>query len=269
MSVVTAGILPHGEALIPGFIEEGNIEEFKRLRNSLRIASRIILQKNPDTIVIATPHNLRIKDHIGVIASENCAGSLSSGRKTVKVSVRTDLELAEAIYQESYKNNIHVVKVNYGTDSGPLSCMPLDWGTVVPLFFLGCSHKVVILTPSRELPLSELVDFGKIVRSASDRIGRRIAFIASADQAHTHDKSGPYGFDKTAEQYDIIIQKIVKQAKLDRLLGLPLKMIQKAKPDGLWQMLILHGALSEGKYRTVFSYYGRPSYYGMLVAVLS
>jgi aromatic ring-opening dioxygenase LigB subunit len=147
--------------------------------------------------------------------------------------------------------------------------MPLDWGTIVPLFFLGSSHKVLVLTPSRELPLSELVDFGKIVRSASERLGRRIAFVASADQAHAHDKSGPYGFNKAAERYDTIIQEIVKQANLDRLLDLPLKMIQKAKPDSLWQMLILHGALSEGKYRTVFSYYGRPSYYGMLVAVLS
>src|SRR5579884_1454023 len=70
MSVVTAGILPHGAALIPGFTEEGSVEEFRRLRNSLRIASKIILRKNPDTIVIATPHNLRIKDHIGVISSE-------------------------------------------------------------------------------------------------------------------------------------------------------------------------------------------------------
>jgi len=269
MTFVTGGILPHGSALIPGFNEEGNTEEFKRVRNAVRIASRIILQKNPDTIVVATPHNLRIKGHIGVISSENCAGSLSSDTKTIKVSVRTDLPLAEAIYQESYENNLHVVKVNYGTDSGPLSCMPLDWGTIIPLFFLGCSRKVVVLTPSRELPLVELVKFGKIVRLAAGKLRRHIAFIASADQAHAHTKSGPYGFDRAAKQYDMFVEELVKQARLDRLIDLPLQMVQKAKPDGLWQMLILYGALSERKYRTVFSYYGRPSYYGMLVAVLS
>ncbi|MEM0116907.1 MAG: hypothetical protein QXV32_00435 [Conexivisphaerales archaeon] len=269
MTVVTGGIFPHGSGLIPGFIEKGNRKEFVRLRRAAKKASELIHQKNPDTIVLATPHNLRIKGHIGIVVSENCGGSLSFHSKTVKISVTTDVNLANIIQEESLRRDLHAVSVNYGTDTGPLSSMPLDWGTVVPLYFLNKTRKIVLITPSRELPWKELVDFGMVVKSAAKRLRRRVAFIASADQAHTHSKDGPYGYDRAAKLYDELVLKLVEQAKLDRLLSFNPDLLQKAKPDSFWQMLILYGALHGVKYKTLFSYYGRPSYYGMLVAVLA
>lgn len=259
-------VFPHGSGLIPGFTERGDASEFERLRQAAEKASKLILGGDPETIIIATPHNLRIRGYIGIVNSENCSGKISSGKRVFKVSVSTDRELAEKIYEESLRKKLRVVLVNYGTDSGPLSCIPLDWGTIVPLYFLGTSKKIVLLTPSRELPWRSLVNFGKVVRSVADSMGRRTVFIASADQAHAHLKDGPYGYDEAAKIYDQYVNNYIRKSKLGLLLELPKQLIERAKPDSLWQMLILHGFMSKDRYKVSFSYYGRPSYYGMIVA---
>jgi len=58
----------------------------------------------------------------------------------------------------------------------------------------------------------------------------------------------------------------IKAGKLASVLKFPPSLIERAKPDSLWQMSMLAGALSvvrmDGK---VFSYQA-PTYYGMMCA---
>jgi aromatic ring-opening dioxygenase LigB subunit len=92
---------------------------------------------------------------------------------------------------------------------------------------------------------------------------KRVALIASADHGHAHDPDGPYGFDPAAAAYDAQVQEILASDRLDFL---PLaELVEPAKADSLWQLLVLQGAVGEAARADVLAY-AAPTYYGMLVA---
>ena len=57
---------------------------------------------------------------------------------------------------------------------------------------------IVIACVGSWLSRTDCVAFGQAIRQAATALGRRVAFVASADLAHTHDKDGPFGFDAAA-----------------------------------------------------------------------
>jgi aromatic ring-opening dioxygenase LigB subunit len=88
--------------------------------------------------------------------------------------------------------------------------------------------------------------------------------VASADHAHAHDPAGPYGFDEAAAAYDARFLELLRAEPLDFA---PLaELVQPAKADSLWQLLVLQGAVS-GPAELLA--YAAPSYYGMAVAVIA
>src|SRR5207244_13064488 len=96
----------------------------------------------------------------------------------------------------------------------------------------------------------------------------RIAVGASADHGHAHDPNGPYGFDPAAREYDELICELVRANGLQRLSDIPPELVERAKADSWWQMLILHGATSKG-WRGRLVSYEAPTYFGMLTAAYS
>lgn len=211
---------------------------------------------SPDVIIIATPHNLRLWKHIGIVFSEFSSGSINSESKRrapISVSAECDVKLAREIYSRAVDAGLPIVGANYGTFEGRTSDLPMDWGTLIPVhFFLGRKRdpKVVIITPSREIEIQQNFDFGRIVGEiANEKRDLRIAFVASADQAHTHKKSGPYGFHPSALAFDTLVQAAVSENNLKPLLNLDSKFLEDVKPDCIWQIAILEGCLSRFSYR--------------------
>jgi aromatic ring-opening dioxygenase LigB subunit len=154
--------------------------------------------------------------------------------------------------------------------SGEGSDVPMDWGALIPLWYMGARDsvkpRIVVIGPTREIPLSQLVELGRVIAEAADKSGKRIALIASADQAHAHDPDGIYGYDRAAEEYDRDIVSIVRDNRLERLLDFDLDFVERAKPDSLWQMLILYGASLVVPMKGSLISYDVPTYFGMLVA---
>ncbi len=267
MPLVAAAILPHGTASIPGFTEGKS--DFSAVTRGMEDAAFALEEQHPRTIVIASPHNLRIKDNMAVVTTENCGGTLEQGRKKLSLSWKCDLTFAKSLFSLAEKRGLPVVSVNYGTSGGPESRMPLDWGTLVPLWFLPRRVRTVLVTPSREIPWSALVSFGECIREAASRSRARVAFIASADQGHAHLKSGPYGFDKAAAEYDAMVVSMVEDGRLQELIHIKPDFIEKAKPDSFWQMLLLAGVLKGTGLETICCSYSCPTYYGMLSAAFA
>jgi aromatic ring-opening dioxygenase LigB subunit len=264
MPLVSAAILPHGGAAIPGF-KEGKAD-FSEVRRGMKEAVGMVMSREPQTVVIASPHNMRVENNMAIVTAENYAGKLEEGSRKVTVARKCDVGLAKSIYAIATKRRMPVVAVNFGTSSGPESKMPLDWGTMVPLWFFPRRVKVVVVTPSREIPWKDLMKMGECIGQASRLTPTRVSFIASADQAHAHSKSGPYGYDEAADEYDSRIVKLVKRDRLGSLMRFEPALIERAKPDGFWQMLILMGALKgKGLEPSCYSY-SCPTYYGMLSA---
>ncbi|MGB9133962.1 MAG: extradiol ring-cleavage dioxygenase [Candidatus Bathyarchaeia archaeon] len=271
MGIVYACVAPHGAEIIPKLAGR-QLEAFGETRKGMGILARAMGKHGAGTIVIATPHSLRLDRTIGVVTTEYSEGSLKAHGKSVKARFRCDRQLAQKIVQEARHTRLPVVGVNFGTSEGPSSCMPMDWGTLIPLWFLGIPQKregerrVVIVTPSREIPLVQLVSFGKAIAEAAETSSTKVAFVASADQGHAHDKEGPYGFSPASAKYDKLVIQAIKQNNLKRLLELDMKFVEDAKPDSLWQMAILTGIIEHVPMEARFVSYQAPTYYGMLCA---
>lgn len=270
MGVVLACIAPHGAEIIPE-LAGGMFEAFSETRTGMEELARAVKQKEPETIVLATPHNLRLEATIGVVTSEFTEGILEANNGSVRLRCKCDRKLARDVFENAKKLGLPVVGANYGTSEGEASCMPMDWGTLIPLWFLVGQNQpkpeIVIVTPSREIPLLSLVAFGGAIAETAEQSGRKIAFVASADQGHAHRADGPYGFNLASAEFDKMVKDAVLKDDLKSLLSLSPQFVEDAKPDSLWQLAILQGILERVEMTGRLLSYQVPTYFGMLCAI--
>ena len=269
MPLVYACIAPHGGEIVPA-LAGNKLKLFSPTRKGMRTLAAAMKEASPDTIVLASPHNLRIHKHIAVVTAENSSGRTAEGRREISMRAKCDVEFAAELAEAGEAAGLPVVAANYGVFEGPLSDMAMDWGTMVPLwFFLRGTRprrRVVIVTPSREIPLAQNAEFGRLIAETAERGKKRVAFVASADQAHRHQKSGPYGFDKRAAVYDRQVVALIRHDKLEGILKMAPSFVDGARPDSLWQMAMLVGAMSVVPMKAELVSYQVPTYYGMLCA---
>ena len=246
------------------------MEAFSLTRRGMRKLAAQMAEAKPESIVIASPHNLRLHRHIGVVLSENSTGTVSEGGASVALGAKCDVGLAWKILDAAERSGLPAVGANYGTFEGPLSDLAMDWGTLIPMWFFlkekKLGSKLVVVTPSREIPLRKNFEFGRTVARVAEKSRRRIAFVASSDQAHAHKKDGPYGFSEKASVYDGLVVDAIRGGRLKSIMRFPRSLIDAAKPDSLWQMTILAGLLEEVRMTGELFSYQVPTYYGMLCA---
>jgi aromatic ring-opening dioxygenase LigB subunit len=269
MGIVYACIAPHGSAAIPKLAGD-KLEAFSETRRGMEELARQMKKHSPHTIIIATPHGLRLDHAIGIVTSQYSAGDLRDKGETVSTRFRCNRQLAQKIYQNARKAGLPVVAANYGTSEGPDSCMPMDWGVLIPLWFFGAQEKkkpqIIVVTPSREIPLTQLVEFGEVIARTVEKSKRKIAFVSSADQGHAHDKTGPYGFHPASREFDELVVRAIRENNLKQILSLDLQFVENAKPDSLWQIAILEGVLEHVPMKARFVSYQAPTYFGLICA---
>ena len=139
--------------------------------------------------------------------------------------------------------------------------MPLDWGALIPLWFMRAP--AVVVSPCRALSNEQHVRAGRVLAEATG--GRRVALIASADHGHGHTADGPYGFAGESAEYDRRVQELVETNDLGELAAWEAGFAVAAKADSFWQLLMLHGAIGDRFAPDLLSYEA-PTYYGMLTA---
>src|SRR6266705_5536465 len=272
MTLVYACIAPHGGEIIPELESKSMLGKFEETRTAMRVLARKMSTAHPHTIVIASPHNLRLMSRIAVVVSENSTGILrGSSNRSVSLRAHCDVDFGKIVVKQSEKAGVPVVGANYGTAAGSSSDMQMDWGTLVPLWFVlkeqKLKPKILILTPSREIPLRKNFAFGKLLgRLMNKDRKRRFVFMASADQGHAHSRTGPYGYSPEACKYDDFVLNAIRENNLKRILRLKPSFIEKAKPDSLWQMVILAGINEIVPLQSHLLSYEVPSYYGMACA---
>lgn len=233
--IVFAAIAPHGD-----------VDEPPELLAAMEELGHAFDAAAPEAAIVVTPHNVHIEGHFAVVTAAKV------GEHTV------DRELAAAVLDALRAESLPAVGVSYGGNDATQAEHPLDWGTEIPLHFMRAA-RIVVVCPARDRPLAEHIRAG----AALARLPGRLALIASADQGHAHAADGPYGFDPAAAEYDALAQEIVRSGHLD--FELLATLVEPAKADSLWQMLVLQGALGQETSLELLNY-SVPSYYGMLVA---
>jgi aromatic ring-opening dioxygenase LigB subunit len=268
VSLVFAAIAPHGGLAIEEACAPGEESVAIATRKGMQSLGRLFDAAKPEAVVIATPHNVHIAGALGVVVSGRVAGQLE-GAPDVALDVPTETRLAWSTLAAFAQAELPSVGISFGSNDPSTAVAPMDWGVLIPLWFMGGRREppvpVVVVTPARDLPPGAHVDAGRAISRAADASGLKVAFIASADHGHAHDPDGPYGFDEKARVYDELICEIVKGNELHRLVDIQPSLVERAKADSWWQMLMLAGATGDG-WRGRLVSYEAPTYFGMLTA---
>jgi aromatic ring-opening dioxygenase LigB subunit len=271
-SLVWAAIAPHGDlAIADAVAPEQRGLAAKTQKGMLGLRRRFWLA-DPASVVVLSPHNIHVEGNFAVVTSGSSQGSLDEGGQRLDLSVPTDRSLALAILASLKSAGLPAVGVSYGGNDPAEAVFPMDWGSLIPLWYLGRrkdgSLPTVIVAPARDRSPAEHVAAGAAIARAIAASAGRVALVASCDQSHVHAKDGPYGYHGRGAQFDQMVVEAVKGNDLGRLVDIDADFIEDAKPDAWWQMLMLHGALRESGpgWRAELLSYEAPTYYGMLCA---
>jgi aromatic ring-opening dioxygenase LigB subunit len=273
--LVFGAIAPHGGLAIPEACapEERDLAVATQ-RGMVELGARFDAAA-PRATVLFTPHNVHVEGALAVIVAARIEGSLGSwdpGMDHVRLAVEVDLELALAVRDQLREIDLPALGVSFGGNDPATAVMPMDWATLIPLWYLGARGAspppVVVVTPARELSAEAHVRAGAAVTVACERLGRRAAVIASADHGHGHRADGPYGFSAASKPFDDKVVEIVRFGRLEDLVRLDRHFVDEARADSWWQMLMLHGALAAagGGWQAELLSYEAPTYFGMLCA---
>jgi aromatic ring-opening dioxygenase LigB subunit len=269
--LVFAAIAPHGGLAIAEACSPAERPLAASTRAGMEHLGRLFTAARPEAVVVATPHNVHISNAMGVVVAGRVAGRLAGAPRSVALDVPAAADLAWLVLESMEWAAVPCAGVSFGANDPQGAVAPMDWGVLIPLWFMGGRHDppvpLVVVTPARDLSASAHIDAGAAIAEAAARSGLRVAFIASADHGHAHVEGGPYGYHTSADEYDALICDLITGDRLEELSNIPPEMVEEAKADSWWQMLMLHGATPGWTGRLIS--YEAPTYFGMLTAAYS
>ena len=276
MTLVFAAIAPHGGIAIAEACSPDERELAAATRAGMEELGRLFLAARPEVVVVATPHNVHIASSLAVIVAGRLKGRLNGVAPPVELDVPSETQLAWRVLESFAAAGLPSAAVSFGSNDPATAVAPMDWGVLIPLWFMGGRSEtpapVVVVTPARELAAADHITAGAAIAGAAAASGRRVAFIASADHGHAHREDGPYGFHPAAAEYDALVCDIVRTDRLERLAEIRRELVELAKADSWWQMLMLHGATAGAgraqgaQWKGTLLSYEAPTYFGMLTA---
>ena len=261
-------IAPHGGIAIAEACSPDEREVAASTRLGMEELGRRFDAARPDVAIVVTPHNVHISDALGVIVAGRVAGRLNGAHPPIALDLPSDPELAWGVVRAMVQADVPALAVSFGSNDPLTAVAPMDWGVLIPMWFMGGRSDppvpVVVVTPARGLAADDHVRGGAAIAAAAEASSLRVALIASADHGHAHLEEGPYGYHPAAAEYDALVRGLVVSNRLQGLRDVPAELVENAKADSWWQMLVLHGA-TQGWTGTLISYEA-PTYFGMMTA---
>jgi aromatic ring-opening dioxygenase LigB subunit len=267
--IVVGAIAPHGGIAVAELCSEADLPVAARTRAGLEELGRRFEAAAPEAIVVLTPHNVHIAGSMAVIVAGHLEGEVEDDGRSITLTCPVDVDLALTLLDGLEREGVSATSVSYGGNRPTEASMPMDWGALIPLWYMGGrsdpAPPVVLVSPARDISAQKHVAAGRVIAETAAATGKRVGLIASADHGHAHDPNGPYGFDPASADYDSQIVDIVRENRLADLLAIDPAFVITAQADSWWQMLALHGA-TDGAFDAELLSYEAPTYFGMLCA---
>ena len=247
MSILGAAAVPHPPIILPE-VGRGEEQKISATTAAYNEVARRIVELEPDTIIITSPHSIMYADYFHISPGEAAAGNMSQFRAPqVALAIDYDTDFARKLSADS---------MSHGVPAGILGerNSSLDHGTMIPLYFLQKAGLDFNRVKFLRIGLSGLsaaihYKFGQIISHAADELGRRIFFLASGDLSHKLKSDGPYGFVEEGPQFDSQVMENLSGADFLKLLTMNDKLCTRAAECGLRSFWIMAGALDKKSVR--------------------
>ncbi len=264
MAGITFGcIAPHPPLLFPD-VGRGSEREVKATREAMEKLGEQLAQNRPETVFVISPHGAYHNDAMGIATAKSSSGDMRSwGASGPDYYFENDLEAVTAIQEEASADNIPLRSIG---ESG----YELDHGVLVPIYFLAKGMSGASLVPLTFcwLPLERHFAFGRALRRAAEKLGKRVAIIASGDLSHRLIPSAPAGFHPDGKVFDEKLVEAIASYDVQAILNMDEELIEHAGECGLRSIAIMLGALEGLPVKSSVLSYEGPFGVGYLVAAL-
>ena len=272
MGIVGAFIFPHGSMILDPR-KKGISKRAINLHNEMKKIGKIINQLSPEIIFLTTPHSIALSHDFGIYLNKSASGTAEwngeHGEFSIEIRLSQELSTKLLNFLQDKKNAVQGISAYSSSVS-----VPLQWGEVVPLWFLKRQplnlEYIILSQPLSRLEhaksmITESISLGTHLKKFFESIDKRVALIISADLSHTHEKEGPYGFSEEAETFDRMIQDWAASLNSQILTEKIVPILDKAMCCGLIGFAILQGMIGNDNFKPNVLIREVPSYYGMMV----
>jgi len=240
-------LMPHPPVIIPE-VGKGAEKRVQKTIDALYECCEEIALQAPKTIVIITPHGPLINDCLTVMSKEKLEGNLSRfGAPMVSASLDIDTILTNEIVYYANLRKIPCLGLDdelafeYGISTS------LDWGALVPLYFILKKYREFKLVHVTVPMLSNevLYKFGMAIQEAikSKDSGYNLIIVCSGDLSHVLSVNGPYGYHPKGHVLDREVIELIKAGNVKGLLELDKDLVEEGKECGLRSLIIGMGTL--------------------------
>lgn len=237
MAILGAVQVPHPPLILP---EVGHGEE-KRIQSTIDAfdaAAKFIADLQPDTVIISSPHSILYSDYFHISPGPSAKGNMAQfGAPQLKFSCAYDEELVKAVETAAKEKNIPAGTLGNRQPD-------LDHGTMVPMYFLAkyCKTCKIVRLALSGFSLKEHYRVGMLIAETAEKLGRKIAWIASGDLSHKLTKEGPYGFNPAGPQYDKKIMEVMGSGNFADLFTFKDDFLEEAAECGHRSFVLMAGA---------------------------
>ena len=259
-SLVFAGIAPHPPIMVPEVGREA-IADVRSSIDAMAALTGRVIESEAETVILISPHAPLEPDAFVAYAGPELHADFANFRApTATVHAELDEELLKEITRAGAEQKFEVVRIRGD----------LDHGTAVPLYFLqryGWHGRVVALGYSF-LSNEDHLRFGSCIRAAIDKVGRRVAFIASGDLSHRLKPGAPAGYNLEAHLFDEEVVEAIRSNSTRRIVTIDQELRRTAGECGYRSMLVAIGVAQELESRCEVISYEAPFGVGYMVAQL-
>ena len=244
MPIIGAYMVPHPPMSVYEVGGTSTLQITKTINSYKEVAEEIASLK-PDTIVISSPHAPLYKDAFYLINGDRAKGDFGRfGAPKVSFDEKVDTEFVDKLRELSKDKYLVSDKKD----------VPLDHGTMVPLYFIEKYIKDVpiVVIGISGISLEANYEFGNLIKEASNKLNRNIVYVASGDLSHRLQEYGPYGFDEKGPVYDEKIMDVMKNARFKELLEFDEELLDRAAECGHRSFIMMSGALENTKVNTKY-----------------
>jgi len=223
------------------------VKHVEKTRRSLFALAEGLAADKPDTLIISTPHNVALKDRVGVLQAEAYAGSFAPfGHAELRYECDADPGLAASLVSDDALSGM----------VEPVAESQLDHGVLVFMDFIkgrGYHPRIVVLAATFGSP-GFFYAFGTRLGSLlSERDGRYV-YVASGDLSHCTRRGIGRNYSPEGPEFDSLVKSAVAAADPSGLLELKDGFLRRAEQCGLNSFLIGMGVVGESASGEVLSY---------------
>ena len=127
-------IMPHGD-VIPAISTDYGASS-QKTNDAMEQIGQAFRDAAPDVLLLLTPHGVRVEASVTVSVTERASGELIGNDTTIRVDLPVHQFFALSLASRAGSAGVPVSTVIFGSAAGEGSTIPLDWGSIIPLWYL-------------------------------------------------------------------------------------------------------------------------------------